>query len=72
MGSRYGHCCIPQSSNQTDLVKRTDISIDMAVPPVHPAGDSTQIDTERQFAGISKGLIVRGLEVWSEENKDEA
>lgn len=44
----------------------------MVVPLVHPtAGDYTQIGTAQQFADINKGLIVQGLEVWSEENKDE-
>lgn len=45
----------------------------MAVPLVHPAArDYTQIGTVQQFADINKALIVQGLEVWSEENKDEA
>lgn len=44
----------------------------MVVPLVHPAaGDYTQIGTAQQFADINKGLIVQGLEGWSEENKDE-
>lgn len=44
----------------------------MVVPLVHPAArDYTLIGTAQQFADINKGLIVQGLEVWSEENKDE-
>lgn len=72
MGNTYEHCCTPRQSNQTDLVKRTDIPINMVVPPVHPAArDYTLIGTAQQFADINKGLIVQGLEVWTEENKDE-
>lgn len=72
MGSRYEHRCTPRQSNQTDLVKRTDIPINTVVSPVHPAArDYAQIGTAQQFADINKGLIVQGLEVWSEENKDE-
>lgn len=62
----------PRWSNQTDLVKRTDIPINIVVPLVYPAaGDNTQIGTAQQFADINKGLIVQGPEARSEENKDE-
>ena len=72
MGSGDERRGTPRYNNQTDLVKRTDIPINMVVPPVHPAArDYAQIGTAQQFADINKGLIVRGLEVWSEENKDE-
>lgn len=71
-GERAAHTPPPRRGNQTDLVKRRDIPINMAVPMVHPAaGDDTQIGTAQQFTGINKDLIVKGLEVWSEENKDE-
>lgn len=72
MGNRYERRCTTRQNNQTDLVKRTDIPVNMVVPLVHPAaGDSIQTGTVQQFADINKGLIVQGLEVWSEENKDE-
>lgn len=72
MGNRYECFCTPGRNDQTDLVKRTDIPINMVVPLVHAAaGDYTQIGTAQQFADINKGLIVQGLEVWSEQNKDE-
>lgn len=45
----------------------------MVVPLVHPAArDCTWIGTAQQFAGINKGLIVQGPEVYSVENNEEA
>lgn len=43
----------------------------MVVPLAHPAaGDCAQIGMALRFADINRNLIVRGYEVWSEENKD--
>lgn len=59
------------TSEQTGFVKRTDVPVNTAVPPVRPAaGDSAPTGTAQQFAGINKSLIVWSPEVWSEGNKD--
>lgn len=68
--NRYERCRTPRQTYERGLVKKTDITINIAVPPAHPtAGDHTQIGTVRQFADINKDLIVGHPEVCRERAK---
>lgn len=69
--SRYERRRTPRQTDERGLVNRADITINMAVPPSHPAaGDRTQIGTPRQFADTNKDLIVGRPEVCSERGED--
>lgn len=70
LGEQVGAPARPPDE-QTGFVKRTDVPVNTAVPPLRPAaGDSAPTGTAQQFAGINKSLIVQSPEVWSEGKKD--